>query len=84
MPLNQIEHGDQDWGTLSTDWPSTNKLPYQKWVFANKSHIIPYGSYVLMDSHTKTPYLRVESQSLLNTLNENFRIVRDVILEGKV
>lgn len=85
MPLNQTDHGDQNWGTLSTGWPSTSEYPYAKWVFANKSNrLIPYGSYVLMDSDKTRPHLRVESQELLNKLNENFNIVREAILKGKV
>lgn len=85
MPLNQHDHGDQNWGTLSTGWPSTTENAYAKWVFANKSNrLIPYGSYVLMESNTKHPYLRVETQELLNKLNENFDIVRRAIVDGKV
>jgi hypothetical protein len=81
MPLNQQDHGDENWGDLSKGWPSTDQYPYEKWVFANKSNVIPYGSYVLMDSNQPKPYLRVESQELLNKLNERFDIVRKVIVE---
>lgn len=84
MPLNQTDHGDQNWATLSTGWPKTTQHPYEKWVFANKSKLIPYGSYVLMESNTQHPYLRVESQQLLDKLNENFDIVRRAIVDGKV
>ena len=84
MSLNQQDHGNDNWGVLSKGWPSTNVLAYQKYVFANKSKIIPYGTYVLMDSDKKRPYLRVETEALLETLNENFHIVREVIIENKV
>lgn len=79
MPLNQNDHGDMSWGHLSKGWPSTNVMAEAKWVFANKSHVIPYGSYVLMESDTKKPYLRVETQELLNKLNERFNIVLKAI-----
>lgn len=85
MPLNQQDHGDQSWGTLSKGWPQTSEHAYEKYVFANKSKIIPYGSYVFMDYKTQPfPYLRVESQELLDKLNENFNIVRKVILGQKL
>lgn len=82
MPLNQRDHGDVSWADMSEGWPETNEHAYEKWVFCNKSKIVPYGSYVLIsrDKNKLTPYLRVESQKLLETLNENFNIVRDVIL----
>ncbi len=83
MSLNQQDHGDDNWGVLSKGWPQTNEHAYEKWVFANKSKIIPYGSYVLMESNTKHPYLRVESKKDLEILNENFGIVREVILNNK-
>lgn len=80
MSLNQKEHGEQNWGTLSQDWPQTNEYPYEKWVFANKSKLIPYGSYVLMEKNVQIPCLRVESQELLDLLDMNFYIVRETIL----
>jgi hypothetical protein len=69
------------WGTYSEGWPSTSEWAVSKWVFANKSKIIPYGSYVLMESSTANPYLRVETQELLDKLNENFNIVLRSIVE---
>ena len=83
MPL-QYDDIDGSWGHYSKDWPSTHEHAHAKWVFANKTAIIPYGSYVLMDNHcedNKRPCLRVETQELLNKLNENFNIVRQVIID---
>ena len=74
--LNQTDHSDVNWWTASKGWPETNVDAYQKWVFANKSKIIPYGSYVLGDR-----VLRVYTQEYLELLNENFQIVKNVIIK---
>lgn len=76
MPLNQRDHGDENWWTLSEGWPETREYANSKWVFANKSKIIPYGSYVIYGD-----ILRVETQELLNKLNENFNIVKSSIID---
>lgn len=72
------------WGVYSQGWPSTYEHAHAKYVFANKSHVIPYGSYVLMDSDTDRPYLRVETTELLGKLNEHFYIVRKAILQDNL
>lgn len=79
MPLNQQDHGDQSWWKLSEGWPDTRQFAKEKWVFANKSKLIPYGTYVLDEDAS---ILRVESKKDLDLLNANFDIVRDAILEG--
>lgn len=80
MPLT-YDDVPGSWGVYSQGWPSTFEHAHAKWVFANKSNkLIPYGSYVLMDSDKERPHLRVESQELLDKLNTNFDIVRKAIL----
>ena len=75
--LNQKDHGNDNWWTLSEGWPETTENAYSKWVFANKSNkLIPYGSYVISGNT-----LRVETSELLNKLNEHYNIVRKSILE---
>jgi hypothetical protein len=74
MPLNQRDHGDQSWATLSEGWPETREYGRAKWVFCNMSKLLPYGSYVLVDGA-----LRVETEALLKVLDENFEIVRNAI-----
>lgn len=77
--LNQTDHGDVSWWTLSEGWPETNENAYAKFIFANKANgLIPYGSYVLGDAEG---ILRVETQELLDKLNENFNIVKKAILK---
>lgn len=74
--LNQKDHGDVSWWTLSEGWPETTENAYSKYVFANKSKVIPYGSYVISGET-----LRVETQQLLDVLNENYNICRKAILK---
>lgn len=83
MPLNQKDHGDQSWWTLSEGWPETREHAHAKWVFANKAQCIPYGSYVLGGDAKSWGPLRVENRVLLDRLNEYFGIVRQYILEGE-
>ena len=82
MPL-EYDDIPGSWGEYSKGWPSTSDHAYEKCVFANKSKLIPYGSYVLMESGSKQPYLRVENTELLEKLNENFDIVRQAILRSE-
>jgi hypothetical protein len=77
MPLNQTDHADVSWWTASQGWTETTEHAYAKWVFANKSHVIPYGSYVVSGN-----ILRVETPELLRKLNEEFDIVRRAIIES--
>lgn len=72
MPLTQ---DDDNWWRLSEGWCETNVSARAKWVFANKSNCIPYGTYVINED-----VLRVETADLLNKLNEAFDIVRDAIV----
>lgn len=83
MAFNQTDHGDISWWTASEGWPETTEDAFQKYVFANKSKIIPYGSYVFGRAgygDLPTDVLRVESDELLKRLNENYSIVKRVIL----
>ena len=79
MALNQQEHGDQNWWTLSEGWPETNRYAHAKWVFANMTGIIPYGSYVVRDD-----VLRVENDQLLSKLNDAFEMVLRAIKETEI
>jgi len=78
MPLNQINHGDVSWWKLSEGWSETRQHAKSKWIFANKSCIIPYGTYVV---DIENGILRVETKKLLDLLNENFNIVYRIFRE---
>lgn len=84
MSLNQNDHGNANWWDMSEGWPQTTEDAYKKWVFANKSKIIPYGSYVIGTAGyagITVDTLRVETVELLNILNENYVVVKSVILD---
>jgi hypothetical protein len=87
MPLNQQEHGDISWWDASAGWREITEDAYAKYVFANKSNrLIPYGSYVFGEGGYRglpVDTLRVEKEEYVVKLNEHFKIVKDVILEGK-
>lgn len=84
MPLNQYEHGDQSWWTLSQGWPEERHHARAKYILAARG-ILPYGTYVFgcrgyrgLDQET----LRVETPELLKKLNEEFEIVARAIIES--
>ena len=64
MPLNQCEHGDVSWWTMSEGWPEERRHARAKYVLACRG-VIPYGTYVVYND-----VLRVETPELLNKLNE--------------
>lgn len=75
--LNQKDHGDINWWTISEGWHETKVNAHSKYVFANKSNgLIPYGSYVINGDT-----LRVETNELLNKLDEHYNVVRKAILK---
>jgi hypothetical protein len=65
------------WGRLSEGWPSTDIDALKKWIFLStlgeEVTPVPYGSYVLMDSSTDKPYLRVSNEERLNALNKLYQ-----------
>ncbi|ULQ45931.1 hypothetical protein JN531_012560 [Flagellatimonas centrodinii] len=69
-PLNQRDHGDESWATLSEGWPETAENAHWKYVFANKTGAIPYGTYVFMVGAPDV--LRVQTKELLRKLDEAF------------
>ena len=64
------------WGRLSEGWLETSIQAEDKWVFLNKLNggvqPVPYGSYVLVNSDTDTPILRIGSQAYFDALEEMF------------
>jgi hypothetical protein len=71
MPIDSKTTQDESWGLLSEGWPQTDDDARGKFIFANISKIIPYGSYVINGN-----ILRVENITLLNLLNNNYSVVR--------
>lgn len=76
MPLNQRDHADINWGVYAREngWELTDVRAHAKYVFANKSGIIPYGTYVLDGC------LWVESKELMDKLNKAFDVVWNTIV----
>lgn len=74
MPL-QYDDIPGSWGTYSEGWP-TYHAKNEAWarrafVACTKEHLVPYGSYVLMDLD-----LRVETQEYLAKLVEHMKTAR--------
>lgn len=88
MPL---EYDDEDgsWWRLSEGWPEITNEAYAKYIFANMSKVIPYGSYVFShgdyrnckDSPHKGDVLRIENEELQKLLNNNYNIVKEYIVK---
>lgn len=72
MPLNQDDHGDRSWWTLSKDWPEY-RGPFARKMYEWAIKNLPYGSYVIYD-----PAIRFESDTLMNRVLEEFMLVAKV------
>jgi hypothetical protein len=75
MPL-QYDDEPGSWGRMSEGWPDITTDARAKYVFLNKSKLFPYGSWVIVGD-----VLRVESEEMRKTLEENYRIVRNAIAQ---
>lgn len=67
MPLNK--NTTESWEKLSRGWPVITDFAHSKYVLAARG-IIPYGTYVLCDDG-----LRVETQELMDKLNNDYQLV---------
>lgn len=69
MPLS-YDDIPGSWGVYSKDWPSIkfqDKTSADRaYVACTKEHVVPYGSYVLMDNE-----LRVETETYKQALKEH-------------
>lgn len=71
------------WGRLSEGWPSTGDHAEAKFALCGRGRYLPYGSYVLVDSNTPQPRLRVASQAQLNDLNDTFKVLRSIFRDSR-
>jgi hypothetical protein len=84
-PLNQTDHGDQSWWTISQGWPETTAHAKAKYVFLCQTGLLPYGSYVFGQQgyrELKVDTLRIEHKTHLEKLDKVFDSVRLAILES--
>lgn len=71
------------WGRLSEDWPETAEHAEAKYALCGRGRYIPYGSYVLADSRTGRPVLRVVTQAQLDDLNATFAVLHRIFKESR-
>lgn len=76
MIMAPLTQDDENWRARSESWFVITKDAHEKYVFANQSNTLPYGTYVYVDGG-----LRVEPGQDIDDFERRFNVVKEYLVK---